>query len=127
MEFFDKVKNVAGVLAEKGGRKSKELYGIAKIKVKIAEKQGNVKNLYKEVGYNAFRAYKAETDVMEAINQKLEEIDALEVEIAELRNEIEGIKEAENLESEDSFDETIEVEAQRVYDEADKEPLDTVE
>ena len=126
MEFFDKVKNVAGVLAEKGGRKSKELYGIAKVKVKIAEKQGNVKNLYKEVGYNAFRAYKAEADVMEAIIKKLEEIDALEAEIAQLRDEIEDIKEAETLES-DIEEEAIEVEAQRVYDEADKEPLDTVE
>ena len=124
MEFFEKVKNVASDLAEKGGKKSKELYGVAKIKLKITEKQGNVKNLYKEIGYNAYKAYKAQEDVLGAISDKLSQIDELEAEIAALRNDIEGIKNAEDNVINEPEEETIVVDAQRIYDEAEKEPLE---
>jgi len=129
MDFFDKVKNVASDLAEKGGRKSKELYGVAKLKIKITEKQGNVKNLYKEIGYNAYKAYKEEKNVMEAISEKLSRVDELESEIAALRDEIEEIKKAEAFagEKSEAVEEAIIVDAQQIYDEADKEPLDSIE
>lgn len=124
MEFFEKVKNVASDLAEKGGKKSKELYSVAKIKLKITEKQGNVKNLYKEIGYNAYKAYKAQEDILGAINDKLSQINELETEIATLRNDIECVKNAEDIETNEPEEETIVVDAQRIYDEAEKEPLE---
>ena len=95
MEFFDKVKEAASDFATSAGRKSKELYAVAKLKMEITDKQNTVKNLYKEVGFEAYSAYKADSDILEAIKGKLEKIDVLEDKIADIRKKIVDVKNAE--------------------------------
>ncbi len=133
MEFFDKVKKVAADVAVASGKQGKKLYGVTKIKLEIAEKQNNVKALYKEIGFDAYKAYKANTDIAEYIKEKLMAIDAIEEEIALLRKKADDIKNTYEVgvEDEPSADEYAEdaiyVDAQQEYDEAETEPIEPIE
>ena len=133
MEFLDKVKKVAADVAVASGKQGKKLYGVAKIKLEIAEKQNNVKALYKEIGFDAYKAYKANTDVVEYIKEKLMAIDALEEEIAILRKKADDIKNTDEVgvddisyADEDAQDAEV-FDAQQEYDEAETEPIEPIE
>ena len=133
MEFFDKVKKVASDVAAVSSKQSKKLYSITKIKLEIAEKQNAVKSLYKEIGFDAYKAYKAQSDITEFIKNKLQQIDLIEEEIAYLRKNIDDIKNIEEIGVEDIPADDIEaedavfVEEQAEYDEAETEPIDPIE
>ena len=133
MEFFDKVKKVAADVAVASGKQGKKLYDVTKIKLEIAEKQNNVKALYKEIGFDAYKAYKANADIVEYVKEKLMAIDALEEEIALLRKKADDIKNTDEVgvEDEPSADEYAEdavyVDAQQEYDEAETEPIEPIE
>ena len=133
MEFFDKVKKVASDVAAVSSKQSKKLYSITKIKLEIAEKQNAVKSLYKEIGFDAYKAYKAQSDITEFIKNKLQQIDLIEEEIAYLRKNIDDIKNIEEIGVEDIPADDIEaedavfVEEQTEYDEAETEPIDPIE
>ena len=133
MEFLDKVKKVAADVAVASGKQGKKLYGVAKIKLEIAEKQNNVKALYKEIGFDAYKAYKANTDVVEYIKEKLMAIDAIEEEIAILRKKADDIKNTDEVgvddisyADEDAQDAEV-FDAQQEYDEAETEPIEPIE
>ncbi len=133
MEFLDKVKKVAADVAVASGKQGKKLYGVAKIKLEIAEKQNNVKALYKEIGFDAYKAYKANTDVVEYIKEKLLAIDAIEEEIAVLRKKADDIKNTDEVgvddisyADEDAQDAEV-FDAQQEYDEAETEPIEPIE
>lgn len=133
MEFLDKVKKVAADVAVASGKQGKKLYGVAKIKLEIAEKQNNVKALYKEIGFDAYKAYKANTDVVEYIKEKLMAIDAIEEEIAVLRKKADDIKNTDEVgvddisyADEDAQDAEV-FDAQQEYDEAETEPIEPIE
>ena len=133
MEFLDKVKKVASDVAAVSSKQSKKLYSIAKLNLEIVEKQNSVKNLYKEVGFEVYKAYKANSDVEQAAKEMLEKIDFLEDEIASLRKTIDEIKNTEEVGVEDTPAEDSEAIEADVYDgqseyvESETEPIDPVE
>ena len=133
MEFFEKVKKVASDVAVVSSKKGKKLYGVTKIKLEIAEKQNNVKALYKEIGFDAYKAFKAKADIAEYINEKLLAIDALEEEIAVLRKKADDIKNTEEIGVEETqfadedAEDAVVVDAQSEFDEAETEPIEPIE
>lgn len=130
MEFLDKVKEIASEVAATSSKQSKKLYSIAKLNLEISDKQKKVKNLYKEIGFEAYKAFKRDGQVMEAIKEMLENIDSYEEEIAVLRKKIDDIKNTEEVGVEDVPAEDSEAldadvyDGQSEYDEAETEPID---
>ena len=133
MEFLDKVKKVAADVAAVSSKQSKKLYSIAKLNLEIVEKQNNVKNLYKEAGFEAYKAFKGGDNIAESIKDALIKIDALEEEIAALRKNIDDVKTTEEVGVEDIPSEDSEALEADVYDgqseyvESETEPIDPVE
>lgn len=133
MEFLDKVKKVAAEAVAVSSKQGKKLYDVSKIKLEIAQKQNDVKALYKEIGFDAYKAYKANADVVEYIKEKLLAIDAVEEEIALLRKKEDDIKNTDEVGVEDtpSADEdaqdAVVLDAQQEYDEAETEPIEPIE
>ena len=133
MEFLDKVKKVASDVASVSSKQSKKLYSIAKLNLEIVEKQNSVKNIYKEVGFEAYKAYKQGENIAEAIQENLNKIDVLEDEIAVLRKNIDDIKATEEVGVEDiptADSEAVEADVydgQSQYVEAETEPIDPAE
>lgn len=126
MDYLEKIKAFASNAAELIGQKSKEAYGVAKVKLAITEKQNKVKELYKQIGFDAYKAYRSETDIIGQISPLFKDIDALEEEIALLKQRADEIKSASDA---DADVEIIEADAeidkeQAEYDEAEKEPVD---
>ncbi len=133
MEFLDKVKKVAADVAAVSSKQSKKLYSIAKLNLEIVEKQNNVKNLYKEVGFEAYKAFKGGENIAESIKDALVKIDALEEEIAVLRKNIDDVKTSEEVGVEDipsadseAFEADV-YDGQSEYVESETEPIDPVE
>ncbi|MEE0867490.1 MAG: hypothetical protein UIL37_04210 [Clostridia bacterium] len=92
MDFLNKIKSFASNAADTAGQKGRELYASTKVRLEIADKQNSVKTLYKEIGYEAYRAYREQTDVLERITPKFDEIDQLEDSIAVLRKNLQEKK-----------------------------------
>ncbi len=132
MEFLDKVKKVASDVAAVSSKQSKKLYSIAKLNLEVVEKQNSVKSLYKEAGFEAYKTYKAQGDIKEAIIPFLEKIDAIEENIAVIRKTIDEIKTTEEV----GVEETITVDSEAVeadiydgqseYVESETEPVDSI-
>ena len=133
MEFFDKVKKAAADVASVSSKQSKKIYAIAKLKLEIAEKQKEVKEIYKKIGFDAYQAYKANADIVERVAVMLEAIDKLEDEMAYLRKSIEDIKNTDEVGIDDVFEadenaqDAVVVEEQSDFDEAETEPIDPIE
>lgn len=133
MEFFDKVKKVAIDVAAVSSKQSKKLYSITKIKLEIAEKQNDVKTLYKEIGFDAYRTYKTGGNIVENISAKLEKIDAIEEEIAILRKSVDEIKNTDELGVEDipTEDDVVQdadvIDADSDFNEDEVDPIDPIE
>lgn len=133
MEFLDKVKKVAADVKAVSSKQSKKLYSIAKLNLEIVEKQNSVKALYKEVGFECYKAYKTDGNIAEAVSEMLKKIDFLEDEIAVLRKTIDDVKSTEELGVEDTPVEDSEAFEADVYDgqsqyvEAETEPIDPIE
>ena len=128
MSFFDKVKKTAASVVAVSGKESKRIYSIAKLKLEIGEKQNAVKNLYKEIGFDAYKAYKLNTSIEEVIKEKLLEIDSLEDEIASLRKKVDEVKNTEEMGIEDIVTDDSEAEdAVVVEDFEEAEPIEPIE
>ena len=130
MEFLDKVKKVAADVASVSSKQSKKIYSIAKLNLEIVEKQNAVKTLYKEIGYDAYTAFKDQSDVLGAIKEKLEKIDSIEEQIAILRKNIDDVQTVEEVGVEEVYVSDDEAEDADVYDgqsqyvESETEPID---
>lgn len=133
MEFLDKVKKVATDVAAVSSKQSKKLYSIAKLNLEVVEKQNSVKNLYKEVGFEAYKAFQEGSDVKEAILPLLNRIDSIEEKIAIARKTIDDIKNTEEVGVEDAPSADSEALEADVYDgqseyvESETEPVDIEE
>ena len=94
------------------------------------DKQNKVKALYKEVGFEAYKAFKGDGKVVEAITDLLGKIDAYEEEIASVRKKIDDVKNIEEVGVEDIVEADSEAVEADVYDgqseyvEAETEPID---
>ncbi len=120
MEFVDKVKKTVASVAKVSSRESKKLYSITRLKLEITDKKNKEKNLFKEIGFTAYKAHIKGKNITKRIKPILEEIDALEDSIAILRNRIELIRTSDDLEYEDfvdEFEEDIETEEEESSDE----------
>ena len=138
MDFFEKVKKTAGSIAKVSSRESKKLYSIAKIKLEISEKKKKIKALYAEIGLEAYKAYREETNIARRIRGRLKKVEALEETIEELLETIDDLKNVEEVGVEDiPYDEEIEdaeiVEADEENDEDsdeaefDGDPIEPIE
>ena len=136
MEFLDKVKKTALSVAKVSSRESKKLYSITKLSLEITENQNKIKALYKEVGVDAYKAHKAKKNIARRIRTKLEKIDALEEEIAFLRQQIENIKNTDELGVEDIPVEDADAQDAEIVEEDEEadeeeeietEPIDPIE
>lgn len=130
MEFLDKVKKIASDVATVSSKQGKKIYSIAKLNLEIVEKQNAVKTLYKEVGFEAYTAFKDDGDIVGVIKEKLEKIDAIEEEIAILRKNIDDVKNVEEVGVEETFASDEDAEDADIYDgqsqyvEDETEPID---
>ena len=128
MDFFDKVKKTAASVVAVSGKESKRIYSIAKLKLEIGEKQNAVKSLYKEIGFDAYKAYKANISVEETIKEKLLEIDSLEDEIASLRKKVDDVKNTDEVGIDDiEVDDALAEDAVVVDDVEEAEPIEPIE
>jgi len=80
----DVVTNVANRAAQKTG----ELVEIGKINFRIAELNGKVTKLYEEIGETIYKAALNIDTESSSVEEKIEEITALKLEIAELKNKV---------------------------------------
>ncbi len=108
MDYLAKIKSFAAGAAEVIGKKSKEVYGVTKVKLEITENQGKVKELYKQIGFDAYKAYRENENILEKIAPVFSEIDALEEKIASLREKAETIKNADASEEMEIIEESAE-------------------
>ena len=103
------------------------------INLEVVEKQNSVKNLYKEVGFEVYKAYKENANMRDAILPLLEKIDSIEERIAVLRKTIDDVKNTEEVGVEDAPSADSEAVEADVYDgqseyvESETEPVDGVE
>lgn len=113
-EKMNEARDVVMDLTDKAGKKAGEIYGDTKIRLKIADVQRDINNLYKEVGKAAYVANRAGEDVSAVIGEKCDEIQRLCAEMEELGK---GLVKEEAEEADD----VIEVEAQESEAEAEPE------
>lgn len=83
-EKLNVARDVVMDMADKAGKKAGELYGDAKIRIKIADVQRDINNLYKEIGKAAYTANRAGEDVAPVIDDKCDEVRRLYDEMEEL-------------------------------------------
>ena len=113
---MNEARDVVMDLTDKAGKKAGEIYGDTKVRLKIADVNRDINNLYKEVGKAAYTANRAGEDISAVINEKCDEIQRLYEEMEELAKSI-----AKPEEEEAEADDVIEVEAEESESEAPAE------
>ena len=127
MEFFDKVKKTAISVAKVSTRESKKLYSVARLNLEITENQNKIKALYKEIGMDAYKAYKDKKNIARRIRAKLEKIEAIEAVIEKLRQKIETVKATDELGVDDYYDDSVEVQDAEIVEDDDAEETEDEE
>ena len=127
MEFFDKVKKTAISVAKVSTRESKKLYSVARLNLEITENQNKIKALYKEIGMDAYKAYKDKKNIARRIRAKLEKIEAIEAVIEKLRQKIETVKATDELGVDDYYDDSVEVQDAEIIEDDDAEETEDEE
>lgn len=94
MAFFDELKERAVDMAQVTGKKVEEVYGATKIKIQIADKQSAVRTLYRELGEIVYENAKKDEPDLEAVEDKVAEIDLALEAIEALKAEERKIKNA---------------------------------
>lgn len=94
MAFLDELKDMATDVAQVAGKKVNEAYSATKLKMELAEKQGALRNLYKELGEIVYNNIKQgdEEDAAGDIEGKIMEIDYALEEIARIKEEYGEVK-----------------------------------
>lgn len=110
-EKMNEARDVVMDLADKAGKKAGEIYGDAKIRIKIADVQKDINSLYKEVGKAAYTANRAGEDVSAVVNDKCDEIQRLYAEMEELSKSLNKNSAEESASDDGADDGVIEVEA----------------
>lgn len=124
MEFLDKVKKTVSSVAKVSSRESKKLYSITRLKLEITDKKNKEKNLFKEIGFTAYKAHIKGQNITKRIKPILEEIDAIEDSIAILRNRVDLIKDSDDLEYEDFVEEAFDADFEEVEESEEEEIID---
>lgn len=92
MDFFEKLKKTVVKATKKAADKSTDLVEITKIKFALSEKEGEVDNLYKEIGKAVYSSFKSGDDPEEVLSTNCEKITSLKEEITELRDKLRDYK-----------------------------------
>ena len=85
MALFDELRERAADVAQATGKKVEEVYGATRIKLQIADKQSAVRTLYRELGEIVYENAKKEEPDMDALEDKIAEIDLALDAIEELK------------------------------------------
>lgn len=92
MEWFDKVKSTVTKTAKFTKDKSTELYDITRMSFSINELENKIDKLFKNIGMLVYRDYETGAEFSEDIDMLLKDIDAKYEEIAQIKEEINNIK-----------------------------------
>ncbi|MBR5535892.1 MAG: zinc ribbon domain-containing protein [Clostridia bacterium] len=87
MAFLDELREKATDVFQIAGKKANETYSVTKIKVLIADKQSALRILYRELGEIVYENAKKEESDMEAVEDKVAEIDLVLEGIEELKKQ----------------------------------------
>ncbi len=116
---MNEVRDIVMDFTDKAGKKAGEIYGDTKTKLKIADVQKDINNLYKEVGKAAYTANRSGEDVSAVIGDKCDEIARLYAEMEELSQSLAKAKDEDGAEDDGGV---IEVEASEAEPEKAEEP-----
>lgn len=105
MDFFNKLGNMASETYKKTSKKTGELAKEAKIRMKMNEDKGKIKDLYQEIGKIVYQKYlkNDELSIQEDLNSYCTQIDELSSSVEKALDEIlilKGKKICENCHSE---------------------------
>lgn len=92
MALMDDIRERANSVVSIAGKKANEAYGATKTKMLIAEKKNYLRTLYKELGEITYRGYKDSEQDMNAIEDKIAEIDIAAEALEDLKKELRKIK-----------------------------------
>ncbi len=87
MGLFDDLKDRAGDAVQIAGKKVGEAYGATKLKVQIADKQSQVRALYRELGELVYENSKKDDPDITLVEDKIAEIDLALESVADLKNQ----------------------------------------
>ena len=93
MAWFDKVKHTATKTAKIAKDKSTDLYEITRMSFAISEKESKIDKIFKNIGMLTYRDHENGVEfsedivlLLEDIDKKYEEIEALKAEINKIKN-----------------------------------------
>lgn len=92
MAFIDEFKEKAGDVYQVAGKKVGDAYSMTKLQLALVDKKGTIRTLYKELGEITYKGYKNGVEDMEALEDKIAEIDLALEGIEELKKEYRRIK-----------------------------------
>ncbi len=92
MAFIDEIKEKAGDVCQIAGKKVGEAYSLTKVKMAIVDKRSGLRTLYKELGEITYQGYKNGAEDINAIEDKVAEIDLALEGIEELKVEYRKIR-----------------------------------
>ena len=92
MDVIANIKETLGKAFKTGVDKSNEFVEITKLKFSIADIEGDIAKLMREIGETVYEAYKDNKEPDEAINEKCAEIAEKYANIAEMRAKLNELK-----------------------------------
>ncbi|MBQ8003143.1 MAG: zinc ribbon domain-containing protein [Clostridia bacterium] len=92
MALFDELKDRASDVVQVAGKKVEDAYSATKLKIQIADKQSAVRTLYRELGELVYENSKKAEPEIEAVEDKIAEIDLVLEGINELKDQERGMK-----------------------------------
>lgn len=92
MDFFQKLKKTVVSVTKKAADKSTDLVEVTKIKFALSEKEGEVENIYKEMGEAVYKSYNTGENPEEEISTGCQRISEIKEEISELRDRLREYK-----------------------------------
>lgn len=92
MDFLENIKNAVGSAAQTVVKKSGEVAQYSKIKYSMYDINGDIKNLYSQIGEEVYNSYKNDTPLSEDVKEKCKEIDRLVDQLGALDDQLGTIK-----------------------------------
>ena len=94
MEFFNKLGDIANKTYKSASQKTGEIAKEAKIKMKMNENKGKIKDLYEEIGKIVYQKHihGEEVKIREDLNSYCDQIDELSKEVEKLQEEVLSLK-----------------------------------
>lgn len=117
---MNEVRDIVLDFTDKAGKKAGEVYGDAKVKLKLSDIQRDINSLYKEIGSAAYTAPRAGEDIASVIERKCDEVERLYAEMEELAKSLEKEKAEEASADDVIVTEAVEAEPEQEQPEAEE-------